>query len=186
MSNRYFVKRYVYSDDGGIAGMDLDWQSLPKSGKATVVSGALVALGTVLPWMSYSGGSASLLQDGKMEVLLSNGLSSPESATVATSQTLLVALLLAGVAIGLPLARGWDWKSSLPAAVLGVIASLLFAFSAFLLHGGGQEAVLVGGEQVAETATPGTGLYLGSAGAGLVTIVTLGHLVSAGLGQLRS
>jgi hypothetical protein len=162
--------------------MDVDWQGLPRSGQATVVGGALVAVGTVLPWMSYSGGSASLLQDGKMEVALSTGMST-ETSTVATSQTMTIALLLAAVAIGLPLLRGWDWKSSVPALVLGALCTLLFALSALLLHGGGQEAALVGGDRVAESATIGTGLYAGIAGALLATVASLAGLGSSVLGD---
>lgn len=180
-----FVEHHFYSVDCGNAGVNVDWDEVSRSGQATVVGGALVAIGTVLPWMSYSGGSASLLQDGKMEVVLSNGMSSSTS-TVASSQTMIVALLLAAVAVGLPLVRGWDWKSSLPTALLGLVALALFGLSALLLHGGGQDGVLVDGNAVAETATPGTGLYAGLVGATLITLAAFGHVVSAAVGRLRS
>lgn len=164
--------------------MDIDWQGLPRTGQATVIGGALVALGTVLPWMSYSGGSASLLQDGKMEVALSTGMST-ETSTVASSQTLGIALLLAAITIGLPLLRGWDWTAWLPALALGWFGFYLFSVSAILLHGGGQEAVLVGGDRVAESATPGTGFYAAYAGTVVVTLASLAALGSTALDQLR-
>lgn len=164
--------------------MDIDWQGLPRTGQATVVGGALVAVGTVLPWMSYSGGSASLLDDGKMEVVLSAGMST-ETSTIATSQTMWIALALAAIAIGLPLLRGWDWTAWLPALVLGWFGFYLFSVSAIMLHGGGQEAVLVGGDRVAESATPGTGFYAGYAGTIVVTLASLGALGSTVLDRLR-
>ncbi|GAB3690793.1 hypothetical protein GCM10028857_27540 [Salinarchaeum chitinilyticum] len=166
--------------------MEVDWNALSRTGKTNVVGGALALLGAVLPWMSWSGGSASLLQDGKMEAVLSNGLSGTETVTIATSRTLLVALALAAVAIGLPLVRGWDWKSSLPSLLLAGVGTALFSVSALFLHGGGQEAILVGGEQVAETATPGVGLYAGLAGALVVLLASLASLVSTGLAGLRN
>lgn len=164
--------------------MDVDWQGLPRTGQATVVGGALVAIGTVLPFMDYSGGSASLLQDGKMEVVLSSGLST-ETTTVASSQTLLFALVLAAVAIGLPLARGWDWKSAVPSLLVSFFTASMFTVGALLLHGGGQEAVAVGGDPVAETATPGIGLYALLAGSVIVGLASLGYLGKAGLATLR-
>jgi fatty acid desaturase len=164
--------------------MDVDWQGLPRTGQATVVGGALVAVGTVLPWMSYSGGSASLLQDGKMEVVLSTGMST-DTATVATSQTMGIALLLAAIAIGLPLLRGWDWTAWVPALVVGTIGFFLFMFSAVLLHGGGQEAALVGGDRVAGSATPGTGLYAALAGTVVATLGSLAALGSTALERLQ-
>ncbi|AGN01328.1 hypothetical protein L593_06905 [Salinarchaeum sp. Harcht-Bsk1] len=164
--------------------MDADWEGVSRTGKATVTGGALVALGTVLPYMSYSGGSASLLQDGKMEVVLSNGMSAG-TATVASSETFLFALVLAAIAIGLPLLRGWDWKSSLPVFLVGAFDALLFGYSALMLHGGDQDAALVGGEPVAASATPGIGLYAAIAGTLVVTVLSLGNLLSTVLGRLR-
>jgi hypothetical protein len=164
--------------------MDVEWSGLARTGKATVVGGALVAIGTVFPFMDYSGGSASLLQDGKMEVALSAGLST-ETSTVANSQTLLFALAVAAVGIGMPLARGWDWKSAVPSLLVSGLAYFLFMFAALMLHGGGQEAVLVGGDPVAETATPGIGLYALLVGTVIVALASLAYLGSAGLAKLR-
>lgn len=164
--------------------MDLEWTELPRTGKATVVGGALVMLGTVLPWMSYSGGSASLLQDGKMEVAVSGGMGT-DTATVAPAETLWIALILVLVAVAIPLYRGWDWKSALPAFLLGAGTYFVFALSALLLHDGGQEGVFVGGERVAESASMGIGLYAGLVGTVVVSVAGLTYLGVAALAKLR-
>lgn len=164
--------------------MDLEWSELPRTGKATVVGGALVVLGTVLPWMSYSGGSASLLQDGEMEVGVSTGMGS-DTATVAPSVTLWIALVLVLVAVGIPLYRGWDWKSALPAFVLGAGTYFVFALSALVLHDGADDGVFVGGERVAESASMGIGLYAALVGTVVISVAGLTYLGIAALAKLR-
>lgn len=164
--------------------MDLEWTELPRTGKATVVGGALVMLGTVLPWMSYSGGSASLLQDGKMEVGVSTGMGS-DTATVAPSATLWIALVLVLVAVGIPLYRGWDWKSALPAFLLGAGTYFVFALSALVLHDGTDDGVFVGGERVAESASMGIGLYAALVGTVVISVAGLTYLGVAALAKLR-
>lgn len=165
--------------------MDFDWKSLDPTAKIASLGGGLMLLGAVLPWLSYPGGSASLLMDGTMEIVATGAFGSPNATEVGNSSVLVAVLVAGAVVLGVPQWRRWDWKSALAVTAAGAAAYFPGAFLLVILRGD-LDGAIVGGEPVATTVSAGVGAYsfvVGAAAAGLAGLVAL---IVFGIRWLRS
>ena len=164
------------------------WARLGLTGKATVVAGVCILIGLVLPWMSWAGGSESLLSGNEMEMLFK----SPElgedttETTVGSAQTLYIALTTGVVAGAVPLVRKWDGKSAFVTLGVSGIAYFLLTLQMMFLYDGTDRGALVAGERVASSASAGIGAYLIWTATTVVGLASLIRAGSALLSRIRS
>ena len=164
------------------------WARLGLTGKATVVAGICILVGLILPWMTWPGGSESLLSGNEMEMLFK----SPElgedttETTVGSAQTLYIAVTTGIVAGAVPLIRKWDGKSAFITLAVSGIAYFLLTLQMMFLYDGTDRGALVAGERVASSASAGIGAYIIWAATTVVGLASLVRVGSALLARFRS
>jgi hypothetical protein len=164
------------------------WDKLGLTGKVSVIAGVCVIVGVFLPWMSWPGGSETLLSGNEMEMLFK----SPElqedttETTVGSAQTLYIALATGIVAGAVPLIRKWDGKSAFFTLSISGFAYLLLTIQMMFLYDGTDRGALVAGERVASSASAGIGAYIIWTATTIVGLASLVHVGSALLARIRN